>query len=90
MTKAIYGNHVSIFRILFGLLLTFLGSFAYSQNSCYDIDFETATLNGWTTSGNVTMVSTGTDIYGGFPVSAPGGNYSVKVGSNTDPTPASL
>ena len=58
--------------------------------SCYDIDFETGTLNGWTTNGNVALVSTGTDVYGNFPVSAPGGNFSVKLGNNTDPTPSSI
>lgn len=58
--------------------------------SCYDIDFETGTLNGWTTNGNVALVSAGTDVYGNFPVSAPGGNFSVKLGNNTDPTPSSI
>jgi gliding motility-associated-like protein len=90
MSKSIRKKYVFIVRNLLGFLLTLLCSYAFSQTSCYDIDFENGTLNGWTTSGNVSIVSTGTDIYGGFPVSAPGGNYSVKVGNNTDPTPSSL
>ena len=61
-----------------------------AQTSCYDLDFETGTLNGWTQVGNVALVSAGNDIYGGFPLSAPGGNFSVKVGNNSDASPSSI
>lgn len=67
----------------------FIYAVCNAQN-CYDIDFETGTLNGWTTTGNVALMSAGTDIYGNFPVSSPGGNYSVKLGNNTDPTPSTI
>lgn len=63
---------------------------ACRAQNCYDIDFESGTLNGWSTAGNVSLVSAGTDIYGGFPLSAPGGNFSVKVGSSTDATASTL
>ena len=61
-----------------------------AQYSCYDLDFESGTLQGWTTTGNVVIDSVGNDFYGGFPVSAPGGNYSARVGSKTDNTESSI
>lgn len=71
------------------LCLTLVGTICRAQD-CYDIDFENGTLNGWTTSGNVLLVSAGTDVYGGFPVSSPGGNYSVKLGNNTNSAPSTI
>ncbi len=78
--------HVGILTFFIILICTI----GQAQVSCYDLDFETGTLNGWTTAGNVTLVSAGTDIYGGFPLSAPGGNFSVKVGNNSDASPSSI
>lgn len=90
MKKNSYEKQALVFRNVFLFLFTLLYSSAFTQTSCYDIDFENGTLSGWATSGNVSLVSVGNDFYGGFPVSAPGGNFSVKVGNNTDPTPSSL
>lgn len=60
------------------------------QAACSNLDFETGTTSSWTTSGNVAIVSAGTDFYGGFPLSAPGGTYSVKLGNKNSPTPSSI
>ncbi len=57
------------------------------QAPCTNIDFETGNTSGWTTSGDVVITSgAGNDPYGGFPVVAPGGNFSVKLGNATNPT----
>ena len=83
-------KNTHLMNSIFAVCIFILNLASQAQNSCYDIDFESGTLNGWTTTGNVSIVSAGNDIYGGFPLSAPGGSFSVKVGSNTDPAASSL
>lgn len=57
------------------------------QAPCTNIDFETGNTSGWTTSGDVVITSgAGNDPYGGFPVVAPGGNFSIQLGNATNPT----
>lgn len=74
------------------LLIVFLATVASTSQAqnCYDIGFETGMLSSWTTAGTASIVSAGTDTYGSFAVSAPGGNFSVKLGSETDPTPSTI
>ncbi len=90
MKKSVIKYNFHICRNIFTACFFIFTALCHAQNSCYDIDFETGTLNGWTTAGNVALVSVGNDFYGGFPVSAPGGNFSVKVGTNTNPSPSSI
>jgi gliding motility-associated-like protein len=70
-----------------------------AQPSCSNVDFESGTLNGWagTTGSNYASTWTpgfmtnrhtvtsgvGTDTYGGFPIVAPGGNFSVRLGNDS-------
>jgi len=89
MNKPLNKKSCCLHNRILTICFLFVLSLCHAQ-SCYDIDFETGTLNGWTTNGNVALVSAGTDVYGNFPVSAPGGNFSVKLGNNTDPTPSSI
>src|ERR1035441_8360241 len=46
------------------------------QAACTNLDFETGTTSGWTTTGNtlITTAAMGNDVYGGFPQVYPGGN----------------
>ena len=83
MQKSVNKKYGYVHKRILTICFLFVLSLCRAQ-SCYDIDFETGTLNGWTTVGNVALVSTGIDYYGAFPVSAPGGNFSVKVGSISD------
>ncbi len=69
-------------RILF---IVWLWSFstlsALGQSPCYNIDFETGTLNGWNTNGDVSITtSANVDPYGGFSQAI--GNYSVMVSND--------
>ncbi len=45
-----------------------------------NLDFETGNSTGWTTTGSATIVSAGLDTFGLYPVSAPGGTYSLRLG----------
>ena len=63
---------------------------------CSNMDFELGTTTGWVTAGDANIVSTGNDFYGNFPLSAPGGNFSLKLGDRLNclgagalPTPPS-
>ncbi len=49
---------------------------------CNNIDFESGTTTGWTTTGMTQIVNSGIDPYGGFPRVYPGGNYSLKIGGD--------
>ena len=53
------------------------------QAACSNMDFESGTTSGWTLTGDYKIVSTGNDVYGGFPRSCPGGKYSLKLGGDT-------
>ena len=53
------------------------------QSACSNLDFEAGNTSGWTLSGDYKVVSTGNDWYGGFPKSCPGGNFSLRLGSDT-------
>ena len=57
------------------------------QTPCTNVDFETGTTAGWTTVGDAVIKSgAGVDPFGGFPVVAPGGNFSLQLGNNTNVT----
>lgn len=76
--------------IFYLLLSTLMINYSFSQEACINADFENGNLDGWTTTGIVEIVTGSLDYYGGFPVSAPGGNYSLKLGNSiTFPQPLS-
>lgn len=64
------------------LVLMVLSVKGWSQ-SCQNLDFESGDFTGWELSRpNAAVITSGsgTDTYGGFPVVAPGGSYSAKLG----------
>lgn len=74
----------------FSILLFCFTTIIYSQETCINADFENGNLDNWITSGIVELVSGANDYYGNFPVSAPGGFYSLKLGNSTEfPQPES-
>ncbi|MGZ4038073.1 MAG: hypothetical protein ACXVPQ_09625, partial [Bacteroidia bacterium] len=46
---------------------------------CSNVDFESGNTTGWTVTGDFSMVTSGTDPYGGFPKVFPGGTASLKL-----------
>ncbi len=58
------------------------------QAACTNLDFETGTTSGWTTTGNtlITTTAMGNDVYGGFPKVFPGGSYSLRLGNDCNYT----
>lgn len=66
------------------ITLSFIASIFFQQINaqCNNIGFEDGNTNGWTLSGDAVLVSAGNDYYGGFPVSAPGGNFSLRLGND--------
>ena len=79
MKNTTYNNKPSFLTKLSKYFLFILFFTYFNSQAQTNLDFETGTLNCWTTSGNVLLVSSGVDPYGNFPVSAPGGNFSVKL-----------
>lgn len=53
------------------------------QAACSNLDFETGDKSSWTVTGESKIVKTGNDWYGAFPLSCPGGNYSLRLGADT-------
>jgi len=55
---------------------------------CNNIDFESGNTSGWTMtntssgSGYFQVVNSGVDMWGGFPMVYPGGNYSLRLGTD--------
>jgi hypothetical protein len=51
-------------------------------SGCNNIDFEAGNTTGWTMSGFHQVVNSGVDMWGGFPMVYPGGNYSLRLGTD--------
>ena len=51
-------------------------------SNCSNLDFEQGNTSGWLTTGLTQIVSMGTDSFGGFSKVYPGGNFSLKIGSD--------
>jgi hypothetical protein len=60
------------------------GSNTSPQSFCANVDFESGNTSGWSITGSSELVSgAATDIYGNFATVYPGGNYSLKLGTDS-------